>query len=235
VGAETNLVTMWMSPGATVRGRIAFAGDRTALRDRFVDLVGWSSKLGAIERDLTFEAKGVQPGLYRVDIRARRGVGDAGLTDGSDPFYVATVLTGQSDVTESGIPAAERQGPLNVEVVLGGDGGTVKGELRDEAGQPLAESFVVLAPADLRYRSSARHFKSVATDDKGRFTVRGIIPGTYLLFPWPYGSVHNLLRPELFLRLQPFAAKVAVEKESEVTQDMEVTKEFRAMVDVWIP
>lgn len=235
VGAETNFVTIWMSPGATVRGRVAFAGDRTALRDRFVDLLGWSSSLGAIERDLTFEVKNVQPGLYHAGVRARRGVGDPALTDGSDPFYVATVLAGRSDVTETGISVAERQGPLNVEVVLGRDGGTVKGELRGEAGQTLAESFVVLAPADLRYRSSSRHFKSVGTDDRGRFTVRGIIPGTYLIFPWPYGSVYNLLRPELFARLEKYAIKVVVEKESEVTQDVEVTKEFRAIVDAWIP
>lgn len=235
VGAETNFVTIWMSPGATVRGRIAFAGDRTVLRDRFVDLVGWISSLGAIERDLTFEVKNVQPGLYHAGVRARRGVGDTGLTDGRDPFYVATVLAGQSDVTEAGISVTERQGPLNVEVVLGGDGGTVKGELRDEAGRPLAESFVVLAPADLRYRSSARHFKSVATDDKGRFTVRGIIPGTYLLFPWPYGSVYNLLRPELFSRLEKFAAKMVVEKDSEISQDLDISKDFGAIVDLWIP
>jgi protocatechuate 3,4-dioxygenase beta subunit len=235
VGGESNFVTIWMSPGATVRGRIAFAGDPASLRDRFLDLTAWTSRLGLIARDQTFEIRDVQPGRYRVDVRARRGVGDTGLTDGNDPFYVATVLAGQSDVTESGLSVSERQSAANLEVILGGDGGTVKGELRDQAGQPLADSFVVLAPADIRLRYSARHFKSVATDSNGRFIVRGIIPGTYLLFPWPYGGVYSLLRPELFARLQPFAAKVVVEKESEVTQNLEVSKAFRAVVDAWIP
>lgn len=235
VGSESNFTTVWMVPGATVRGRVVFTGDPQLLRDRFAYLAGWRPGRGMINRDLTFEVQDLQPGRYEVEVRGQRDREDTGLTDGRDPFYVATLLNGTSDVTESGIAVSERQGPLTVEVVLGGDGGTLKGELRDESGQPLAESFVVLAPADLRYRYDARHFKSAATDDKGRFRVRGIIPGDYLLFPWPYGAVHNLLRPELFARLEKFAATIVVEKESEITQDLEISKDFRAIVDSWIP
>jgi hypothetical protein len=58
---------------------------------------------------------------------------------------------------------------------------TVDGVVRDGAGKPVANATVVLVPPEAR-RENRELYKFGKSDASGKFSVRGIAPGSYKIF-----------------------------------------------------
>src|SRR5262245_25603574 len=60
----------------------------------------------------------------------------------------------------------------------------VQGIVQNAEGKALGEATVVLVPPASRRQNRAL-YKTATTDASGRFTIRGVAPGSYKIFAWP--------------------------------------------------
>jgi hypothetical protein len=141
------------------------------------------------------------------------------VTQGLPPeVYVADVLQAGVSIYDSGLTVAGKTPDL-IEVVLRSGSATIAGTVRDAAGKTMANATVVLVPPASR-RGNRSLYKTVSTDQVGRFTIRGIAPGNYQVFAWqrdPEGAYYN----ERFLsRYLHRGRAVYVNQESTVPADL---------------
>jgi len=99
------------------------------------------------------------------------------------PLYVKSIRSGNQDVLRNGftVATAER---IELEVVLGSDGGRVDGVVSDADDKPLAGATVVLIPNDPALRTRLDFIKDSVTDQSGHFELKNAAPGEYKLFAW---------------------------------------------------
>jgi hypothetical protein len=158
-------------------------------------------------KDGAFMVPAVTSGQFRV------------VTQGLPPeVYVADVLQAGVSIYDSGLTVAGKTPDL-IEVVLRSGSATIAGTVRDAAGKTMANATVVLVPPASR-RGNRSLYKTVSTDQVGRFTIRGIAPGNYQVFAWqrdPEGAYYN----ERFLsRYLHRGRAVYVNQESTVPADL---------------
>ncbi len=143
------------------------------------DFLGASA---AADRLGNFEWKNVNPGNYIVQVYG-------GGAQGS--FFLKSVTLGGRDV-ETGFTAS---GAAALDLLVSSKGGTIEGAVvekekekdsdndRPENAHPVANATVVAVPEE-KYRKLPGRFGSGATDQHGRFTIRGLAPGSYTLYAW---------------------------------------------------
>lgn len=78
------------------------------------------------------------------------------------------------------------------------EGGRVDGVVRNAKDEPVADSMVALIPSQNR-RGNLLLFKSISSDQDGRFSIRGVAPGEYTLLAWEDVEA-NATRNEDFLK-----------------------------------
>jgi hypothetical protein len=132
-----------------------------------------------VDRLGSFEWKDVNPGAYVVQVYGGEGQGS---------FFLKSVKLGERNI-ENGFTAS---GPTTLDLVVSSNGGMVEGVVVEkEAGkdkdvdndQPVPNATVVAVPEE-KYRKLPDRFGTGATDQRGRFTLRGLAPGSYTLYAW---------------------------------------------------
>jgi hypothetical protein len=137
--------------------------------------------------DFTFRFANVPVGNFRVTVQGQGAVA-AGARPGSNAVYIKEARFDGADVLN---------GPLRIsgttsgslDIVIGVGGGQISGTLTDRRSQPVPVTQVVLIPD--RSRDRTELYRTVNTDENGRFNFIGITPGDYKVFSWeglePYG------------------------------------------------
>jgi beta-lactamase regulating signal transducer with metallopeptidase domain len=120
--------------------------------------------------DGTFTIANIPQSRYRVEM-------GAGLPP---DLYVADVRLNASSVFDSGFEVG-REPLAPLQVALRSGAGTVEGVVRDGTNKPVPNATVVVVPPEAR-RESRVLYKTATSDASGRFTVRGVAPGSYKLF-----------------------------------------------------
>lgn len=176
-------------PGATVRGRLRletkgtrFDPDQVYLvlqpvdgQDDEIAVPGANfSNLAHVSAAGDFVWSDVPAGNYYVQI-----VGNG--SGANEDWFVKTVIAGTRDVGESGI--AVNGGTVSLEVVASANGALVDGVVIDAKGEPVANAVVVAVP-EPRLRSHVDQYRQTVSDQKGRFSLRGLRGGSYTLFAW---------------------------------------------------
>jgi protocatechuate 3,4-dioxygenase beta subunit len=137
-----------------------------------------------VDRLGNFEWKKVSPGNYIVQLFG---------AETQNNFYLKSVTLGGRDVT-TGFTAS---GPAALDVVVSPKGGTIEGAVvekeaaKEQDGDvdrvnndhPVASATVVAVPEE-KYRKLPERFRTGETDQHGRFTIRGLAPGSYTLYAW---------------------------------------------------
>jgi hypothetical protein len=95
-------------------------------------------------------------------------------------LYVADIRAGAVSVFDTGIDVG-KEPPAPLQVMLRSGAATVDGVVRDGAGKPVANATVVLVPPEAR-RENRELYKFGKSDASGKFSVRGIAPGSYKIF-----------------------------------------------------
>ena len=91
-------------------------------------------------------------------------------------LYLKSVNLGGKDVIDSGFSLAG--GSYSIDVVVSAKGVTIEGLVTDAKDQPVPDAMVIAVPdATRRDRSDA--YDQSTTDQHGRFSMRGLIPGGY--------------------------------------------------------
>jgi len=96
----------------------------------------------------------------------------------------------------------------SIDVLLSPKGGSVAGVVRD-AGTPTPGRPVTLVPDPPLAELSLR-LRSAAADEKGRFTITGVAPGTYRLYAWAEPVTDVLADPKFLKQFEAQATPVSV-------------------------
>jgi hypothetical protein len=105
-------------------------------------------------------------------------------------------------------------------VVLSDKTGRVEGNLTDAASKPVAGVQVVLIPETFRSRTEL--YKTVDTDEKGRFIFRFVPPGDYRVFAWEVLEPNSYYDPEVIKPYEQQSKLILVTEGSQQSIDIKI-------------
>src|SRR5713101_6349997 len=176
-----------------------------------------------VDRLGNFEWKNVSPGAYIVQVYGGDGQG----------FYLKSVTLGGRDIA-TGFTAS---GPATLDLVVSTKGGTVEGVvvlLEKETEKdvdashvnndhPVANATVVAVPGE-KYRKLPDRFVTGSTDQHGRFTIRGLAPGSYTLYAWQDLDEPVWVDPDFLKSQEANGRAVKVEEGSHQTVELKLSQ-----------
>jgi len=141
---------------------------------------------GTSASDGRISLSGVQPGRYHFAVTPILNLFDGppylpltvplALRD----YYVKSIRLGAADVLNGGLTIGGRpEGAF--EIVLASHAGVLQGFVRTADGRPAGNATVLVAPEG---RTRPDLYKRAISDRGGRYAVRGITPGDYLVYVW---------------------------------------------------
>lgn len=126
-----------------------------------------------VKADGKFQFKDVPEGNYRLVLLG---------PDSTWTFYLKSIHYGSASVTDAEFPV-QAGSDASFEVVLSSRAAQLTGSVLDSDSVPAVGASVVVIPdpphRDLKYR-----YRSATTDQNGRFSITGIVPGDYKVFSW---------------------------------------------------
>jgi hypothetical protein len=138
------------------------------------------------------------------------GVGVLRLSRPSTWFLKAVLIEGE-DVTDTPLDFAAAYEGKSVEIVLTQRVGEVAGTITDDRGQVMTDSSVVLFPEDAEQWTEFSRFIATARQDQhGRFALRGLPPGKYLIAALEYLEPGEERNPETLARLRAGATALSL-------------------------
>jgi protocatechuate 3,4-dioxygenase beta subunit len=190
--------------GGSIRGRIRMEGDGNInarpdpsqmfllLRSADGDddaLAGFGlgegfSTVAHVNADGSFEWKDVAPGHYAVQISDASAMPD---------WFLKSVAAGGRDVADSGFGVSG--GTTMLDLLASANGAVVDGVVANQKDDAVADAVVVAVP-EARFRSHPDRYRKAVTDQRGRFTLRGLPPGDYTLFTWESVEGEAYYNPE---------------------------------------
>ena len=128
---------------------------------------GWAQ----VEENNQFTMKEVSQGNFRIEVN---GI--------SKDCYIKDVHLGETPLPDHVLHVKSGlAGPLDVTV--SSKGARIQGMVTNSESTPVAGVWVVAIPEESK-RSLRELFKSVTTDQYGRYDLRGLAPGKYAVFSW---------------------------------------------------
>jgi protocatechuate 3,4-dioxygenase beta subunit len=128
-----------------------------------------------VKPDGSFELTNVPSGMYDVSVS-----GDAKTFNET---YVDSVTVGTRNFVDTGLNV--NGGIVVADVSVSSETGMIEGTVTADKGDPVADAVVVAVP-NSRFRRQASRYQKVSADQAGRFTMRGLRPGTYTLLAWEH-------------------------------------------------
>jgi hypothetical protein len=216
-GADISDLVLTMRPATPIRGRVTFEGapprglapTAFVLRPALVN-----SGIAAIAQ--------YQKGDWTFEIPALTG---SGVIRGDLPrgWFMKAVLLDGRDVTDTVLDFESYQGkPL--EVVVTQTATEISGRVADASGRAVPNYVAVAFPADSRrWTPLTSMIASARPDQEGRFTVRGLPPGSYLVAAVDYLPAGQERDPKTLERLRAGAAAVTLTDAQVATVELRLT------------
>ncbi len=130
---------------------------------------------------------GMTPGRYHVAL------------DRLQTLYIKSIRWGTTDITDAELDLLAGVPPrTELAITLGADGGQIEGIVTSEQSEPCEAATVTLVPTG-SHKSPPYHKRAV-TDAAGKFTLRGIAPGSYKIYAWDKVDVNAVIYDPDFLR-----------------------------------
>jgi protocatechuate 3,4-dioxygenase beta subunit len=198
-GARLNSAAVFLSLQADVEG--------TGSLPSAVPVPGNGAKIA-------FEA--ALPGKYRITA----SVVDPRVP--KDSFSVESIWYGARQVTEDPVDITSQPAPIRILVVAGGTG-AVTGTVVSN-GAAARRVNVLLLSADEIWRLHQRWPKSTWTDQKGRFSIEGLLPGEYLAFAFSKTEEGFWRDGQRFRKFADAAKIVSIAKGASANVRLQVTE-----------
>jgi protocatechuate 3,4-dioxygenase beta subunit len=206
-----------IAPLVSIEGRLSVEGQVSGLNALMIMLRPWadgapvqapssSPPPQTPNADGIFAFRGTIPGEYRLAFY--------GLPA---DLHVKEIRYNNRNVVDEAMQiSASDGGTLNI--ILSAKSGQVTGTVVDEKLQPVQAIQAVLVPD--RHRERTDLFKTVLTDQAGRFNFRGISPGDYKIFAWEALEPNAYFDPAVLERFEQRGKALHVAESS--TQDVQV-------------
>ena len=171
-----------LGAGAEVTGRIVKDREDSALdwRRTWLEITPESTAArgffggtgGRVEEDLTFKFANLYEGAYHLAVRLPPG-----------NHYVSSIRVEGEDLTDRLIELRSNDRLDGVRVHVSSDGARITGVVEEnESGQAVEGATVLVFAADSQRRGlHSRFTKTAQTDQRGRYSLKGLAPGEYLL------------------------------------------------------
>jgi hypothetical protein len=198
-------VRVLVNPGVTLQGRVVAAGSNIKLESVLVTLKLMNAP--AI-REATFPAVPVDAnGHFTVTGPAGTPVmlQVSGLPDFA---FISDIRIGADSVFNNGFELSSSSEPIRISIDAT-NGATVDATVRTVDERPGTRARVVLIPTEDR-RQNSTAYRVGSTDDDGRLTVRGVAPGTYMVFAWESVPDSAWLNKEFLLKYQDRGTAITV-------------------------
>jgi hypothetical protein len=215
---EGLLVTM--STGTTIPGRFTLENqplstlgnlDRISVGFRPAAGVaqGLSPSVSRASADGAFRIAGIREGEYQLRV--------LGVPAG---FYVKSIKYGDADITNA-LLRFSRSNPAAVEIVLRPGPGQISGTVTNSMSQPVPGIQAILIPEPSR-RNRSELYKTVVTDQNGRFSIANVEPGIYKIFSWDALSQNGYYDPDFMSQYELLGHEVRVEESANLNVDVRV-------------
>ena len=207
-----------LTPGAELAGTVSLDGEqgrsafdpsklRVVVQAREYD-AGVSD--GAVTAQGRFTIRSVRPAPY-----------DVSVTPLPEALYLKSVLLEKEETINTGFEVAEARS-YHLDVTLGGDGAEIEGTVKDAEDSPSSGVTVLLVPAGAALRKFGRLYKTAVTTHDGKYVLKGIPAGAYLLYAWDQVDPGIWFEPDFLPRYQVNAVSVSLEANGRTTTDLKL-------------
>jgi hypothetical protein len=233
-GDDVSDVSVTLSPGLTISGRIVVSGtpvkplpDFTKLRLSLLSTASLTLKPGTgfnsiastqpatVTADGTFTISNIPPGTYRFSV---------GGPDFSDAGWVArSAIAGDRDLLDRDIEAARDTTLTGVVVAITDRHTKLSGRLQTPDGAPISDVFVVAFAADrTEWMPRGRRIQATRPGVDGQYSITDLPPGDYLI-----GAVTDIDQddwqdPAVLERLVPASLKISIAEGEQKNQDLQL-------------
>ena len=141
--------------------------------------------------------------------------------DGAPGLYLASARLGTENILGRPFEVnSDTTGPLVLEV--SGSGGTMRGTVVDKDGVPIARAQVVLVPP-LDFREDQTAYRNTITNERGRFNISGLRPGTYTVYSVVHAvEVRAWMNPEFVTPYLSLGVQVEVSQGQNIQRELKV-------------
>ena len=178
--ADVNGLSLLIGPGVDISGQVLWDGkpslegaERPSIHLAPADesTVPVWGKDAHVEEKNQFTLKELPPGNFRIDVN---GI--------SKDCYIKDVQFGENALPDHVLHIKRGvNGDLNI--TISSRGARLKGIVVNDESLPTAGVWVVAVPEESK-RGLRYLYKAVTTDQYGRYDLRGMVPGKYLIFAW---------------------------------------------------
>jgi hypothetical protein len=235
-GQPVSGVALTLTPGVSVRGRVAFDGAAPVTADDLARVtvrvvspaaVGGSvvnnTAIGRpflnvapapIAADGTFAIQGIAPFDYRLRVTLSEPL--------RGKWFLRSAMAGGRDVADA--PLEIRDRPIDDVVITFSDRPTgVRGTLTAGDGSPVSDYFVVVLPRDRAlWRPETRRIQSARPATDGRFSIQDLPAGEYLLAALTDVEPEDLKNTSFLEQLAAASIGVVVKEGEVVVQDVRI-------------
>jgi hypothetical protein len=178
LNADVDGFTLSLAQGTEISGHLLWDSKPSLERERAsvflsseessgYDRGGWAN----VEENNQFTMKDVSQGTFRVNVN---GI--------SKDCYIKEVHFGETPLPDHLLHVKRGLvGPLDV--TISSKGARIQGMVTNNESTPVAGVWVVAVPEESK-RDLRELFKSVTTDQYGRYDLRGLAPGKYSIYSW---------------------------------------------------
>lgn len=221
-GAPVSGVVLMLDGGRTVSGRVTFEGivpDLTKVRfTASLQMAPTAASVtlpppqpAQVAADGSFRIANVLPGRYTLRVSGPQWTVKSSMVAGKDsldfPFDV-------DDEDVSGAVVTLAMQPAVTEL---------SGFLMDQRNQPAEQFTIVVFAADQRYwMPSSRRVQTARPGTDGKYTLRGLPPGDYMVVAVDDIEPGTQYDPEVLKTMVPAAARVTLAEGAKVAQDLRV-------------
>ena len=183
--SDLDRVVVEMKPGVEVRGDIIVEGAPPSSWPRVTltpeEGLNYPVDFITVDGNGRFTVTGLEPAPYRVNIGPIAA-----------PMFLKGIRFNGRDMGNEPMDLAAAARTASLEIVISDKSASINGVVNDSAG-PVGAEIVVMAQSRSLQSASVRRL----TDDSGRFSLRGLPPGEYVLTAMDTGSGFIQLAPQV--------------------------------------
>jgi len=220
-GGDLSGINVVLMPGATLTGSVTFQRSQMLDPDPTQFRIGAPSADGVslgpqqsarVDRSGRFSIEGVAAGLHWIRTQAPRG------------WTVKSVIADGRDVTDTPIDLRSGQRLAGLSVTFTDKLSEISGIVKNDQGAPVTEYTVLAFPDDsARWYPQSRFIMTARPDQTGRYQMRGLPPGDYLIVAVDPTEANEWYEPAFLDQQRGGATRLLVGDGDVKTQDVTVS------------